>query len=437
MQPEQEAAMAESNLTDTAVRKANPTGKVYRIRDNSHDPDLKGFHLVVSAQGAKTFALAYTSPETSERRFYRLGSYPSLSLADARRQARAVREQIREGVDPVAERERQKAKIRASQAAEERAGTVKDVLDLYVADLKLDGKRSAREIERAFEKDILPVIGGKKAKDCTPDDVADALADLARRAPVQSNRVRSYLVAAFNLALKARRVPRWRGRVPEFGLTNNPALEVERTVAREKPGTRALDAEEIRAIWDGFDDLLTQGALRLLLATGQRVEEVLHATWDEFDTEAKLWTIPASRRKVRHKVFVDHIVPLNEVALEVLKEIPRIKGVRWLFPRKDLKAPRPNTTLSQATLRWCEATGGERFSPRDIRRSWKQRAGRDVKIDLELRNRIQGHVFSDIGSRAYDGLEDPYAYLDEKREAMEKWGRWLNKVVTGKPADVV
>jgi integrase len=437
--------MAEANhtekkpLTPAAVKAAKATGSVYRLRDHSDDPDLKGFHLVVSAKGAKTWTLAFTSPETGDRRFYRLGAYPGMTLADARREARRVRqEKIQKGIDPAAEQERATATLKAAREEEAKAGTVKDVCETYVLDLELDGKRSAREIKRAFNRDVIPKIGELKARDVTPEDLADALAPLARRAPVQANRVRSYLVAAFNIALKARRMPRWRGRVPDFGLTGNPALEVERTVAREKPGTRSLSPEEIARAWTGFEgDKYTRAALRLQLATGQRVEEVLHATWSEFDLEAGAWVIPAARRKTKHKSDTDHVVPLNGLALEVLKSIPHIKGVRWLFPRKDFKAPRPNESLAQAVRRWCEREAFEPFTPRDLRRTWKQAAGRHVKLDLEIRNRIQGHAFSDIGSQAYDGLGDPFAYYDDKREAMAKWNRWLKKTVTGEAAKVV
>ena len=68
-----------------------------------------------------------------------------------------------------------------------------------------------------------------------------------------------------------------------------------------------------------------------------------------------------------------------------------------------------------------------RFSPRDLRRTWKTLAG-SIGIDLEIRNRIQGHAFDDIGSKAYDR----YDYLPEKRAAMEQWAAFVERMLREK-----
>lgn len=431
--------MARQSLTAAAIKNAPTTGKVYRLRDyQPGDPDLKGFHVTISANGAKSFAVAYTSPLDGRRKFVTLGHHPSMSLTDARREARGVREQIRKGIDPADELKKAREALKAAHRAKQEAGTVKDVCELYVRDLRMDGKRSADEVERTFNKNVTPQIGDIPVAELTEDQVLDVMAAFGERRTMH-DRCRSYLISAFRLAKRARRNPRWRGKVAIFDITLDIAEVVPKAhKGREKPGTRALSPDEICKVWNEFSaDDLSVGAIRLLIATGQRVEEVLHARWEEFDLEAKLWTIPAGRRKQRHHLHVDHIVPLNDIAIEVLKDLPRFKKCPWLFPDKTLKSPRPNETLSQATRRWCSDQGVERFTPRDLRRTWKQRAGRDCKIDLETRNRVQGHAFGDIGSRSYDGLDDPGAYLPEKAAALLKWGRWLRKTITGDMADVV
>ncbi len=175
-------------------------------------------------------------------------------------------------------------------------------------------------------------------------------------------------------------------------------------------------------------------ALKLLLATGQRVEEVLHAEWSEFDEEEKLWTIPGARRKTRGKVSEPHIVPLTDFHIKLLDELRQYTGdSRYLFPHKDGLKPRGADSLSQAVHRFCRP--GEQstrkpfppFVPKDIRRTWKTLAG-SIGISLELRNRIQGHALRDVGSVHYDRWD----YLEEKRRAMESWCAWLDELVTGK-----
>jgi len=179
-------------------------------------------------------------------------------------------------------------------------------------------------------------------------------------------------------------------------------------------------------VWsaDGLSDA-SRLAVKLLLATGQRVEEVLHATWDEFDLKKLIWTIPAERRKPRHEVTEPHIVPLSNFHVGLLNEIKaKVGHKKWLFPHKDGKQPRKYDALYQAVARFCKANNIESFAPRDCRRTFKTLTG-SIGIDLELRNRLQGHAMTDVGSRHYDR----WTYLPEKKEGMETWTTWLRRLV--------
>ena len=91
------------------------------------------------------------------------------------------------------------------------------------------------------------------------------------------------------------------------------------------------------------------------------------------------------------------------------------------------KQPRRSISLSQALRRYCKQVEFKRFAPRDLRRTWKTLAG-SIGLSLEIRNRIQGHGLTDVGSKHYDR----WAYLKEKRVAMQAWTNWLQETVTGK-----
>jgi integrase len=307
--------MATSNLTDKFIKAAKPGKHVIRLRDAK----VPGFHLTITPNNKKSWALAYTSPETGKRRFYLLGSYTDdkeaetdhcLTLAKARQKAMLVRSLVDdEGVDPIEAEKR----LKAETAADEAIGTTRQLLDLYIEDLELDGKRSAKQIKYAFfnggrddDDTNCKSIIHMKARDVTREHIADIIATVAERAPVQANRVRTYLHAAFAFGLDCHTRPRWRKKAPDFQLTHNPATLTKKAV-QEKPGDRYLSKEEIKSLWNsiGVDALSADLAiaLKLLLTTGQRVEEVLHAEWSEIDTEDKLWTIPASRRKTREAYF--------------------------------------------------------------------------------------------------------------------------------------
>jgi integrase len=452
--------MATANLTDKGIRALKPKATVYRVRD-SNPP---GFHVVVAPSGTRSFALSFTSPETGRRTAGTLGIYPSVALKDARAKAHQWREQIREGVDPTLEAKRQRNALRAEREAEQAAkeqeksiGTVAQLFEIYAADMELDCKRSVRDVRALYARDIAPVIGSKKARDVTEDDCADVIAAINDRgAPILANRARGYLIAAFNFGLRARNLPRWRNKAPVFELSANPAALTEKAVKREPRGQRHLSREELRRVWHALGesyevtggqgasrraslDVPTQIAVKLLFATGQRVEEVLHATWDEFDTQELLWTIPATRRKnaAKNDSGEPHLVSLTPFHVALLEALePYSEGTPYLFPARpkhgESRAPRDHRSISQAVTRLCERTGITRFAPRDIRRTWKTLAG-SIGIDLELRNRIQGHAMDDVGSRHYDR----YDYLDEKRRAMAQWVAFLEALLADEPGKVV
>lgn len=410
-------------LTDRTIRDAKPKLSVYRLRDAN--VVCRGFGVTIAPSGAKTFFLSYTSPEDGRRKQVSLGGFPKLSLREARMQAGKLREEVTNGEDPAI-----KKKTAIIERIDQRSlGTLCDLVDLYVADLETDGKRSAGEVRRIKGRDIPPTLLSRPAHLVTKDDILDILTPIAQRgAPVHSDHVRAYLRAAFELGLNAESMTRWRGRALKFGLHHNPVAAVNKTLKRKVSGNRTLSRSEIKTLW--HTDQLTPPmllALKMLLTTGQRVEEVLHATWAEFDTSQMIWIIPGQRRKTRSKTSEPHIVPLTPFHLERLNEIKlEIAHNTYLFPTKGGAAPRRYDALTNSVRKFVQSSGIESFSPRDIRRTFKTVAG-SMGISLEMRNRLQGHAMTDVGSVHYDR----YGYLTEKRAAMQQWVEGLAEIIGG------
>lgn len=410
-------------LTDRTIRDAKPKPSVYRLRDAN--VVCRGFGVTVAPSGTKTFFLSYTSPEDGKRKQVAIGKFPVVSLKEARLKAGALREKVNEGKDPAAE----KTHSINARLAQRTLGTLGDLMDLYVADLETDSKRTAAEVRRIKGKDIPPALLSRPAHLITKDDILDVLTPIAQRgAPVHSDNVRAYLRAAFELGLNAESMTRWRGRAAKFNLQHNPIATVKKTVARKRRGMRALSRDEVRQVW--HSNTLTAPmllALKFLLATGQRVEEVLHATWAEFDMSEKIWTIPGERRKTRGKTSEPHIVPLTAFHLKLLDTIRHEIGHdTYLFPAQGGEAPRRYDSLTNAVRKLVAASEMVSFSPRDIRRTFKTLAG-SMGIALEMRNRLQGHAMTDVGSVHYDR----YDYLTEKRAAMAAWTAGLAEIVEG------
>ena len=304
-------------LTDKAIRSSKPRDSVYRLREVGGG--VKGFGITIAPAGSKTFFLGYTAPGSGKRTQINLGRYPAASLKDARQNAYEAREALNRGVDPREDAE----KLAKHKKALENRGNVSDLFDIYTRDLELDGKRSAQEVRRIYVKHIDPVIGDKLVAAVSTGDVLDVLTPIVRRGSlVHADNVRAYLRAAFELGIHARNISRWRGQAPEFGIEHNPVAATRRAVKRKPVGTRALDWSEVMAVWssNGLSPS-SRLALQLLLATGQRVEEVLRASWGEFDFDENLWVIPAERRKTRTTSGEPHVVPLTPLHRGLLKVI--------------------------------------------------------------------------------------------------------------------
>lgn len=408
-------------LTDKQIRDAKPRPTVYRLRDTKSV--CRGLGVTVAPSGAKSFFLSFTSPEDGKRKQVSLGQYPTLKLADARRMALEYRGRIDGGVDLA--REKQQA---IAQNIERRSlGTLGDLIDLYVADLEHDGKRTAKEVARIKGKDIPAYLLSRPAHLISRDDILDVLAAIAQRgAKVHSDNVRAYLRAAFELGIHAQSMTRWRGKAPKFNIEYNPVASIKRTLTRKPKGQRALSEAEVHELWN--TELLTPQmhlALKFILLSGQRVEEVLHATWDEFDFNKQLWTIPGERRKTRGRTTEPHLVPLTDFHILVLEEIKSTTGdPRFLFPARGIVGPRRYDSLTKAVTVFIKRSGMISFCARDLRRTFKTLSG-SMGISLEIRNRLQGHALMDVGSIYYDR----YDYLDQKREAMERWASGLTMII--------
>jgi integrase len=409
-------------LTGKAIRSSKPRDSVYRLREVGGG--VKGFGITIAPAGSKTFFLGYTAPGTRKRTQINLGRYPATSLKDARQKAYDAREALSRGIDP---REQAKNQAIAQEALNNR-GAVSELFDVYVRDLELDEKRSSREVRRIYDKHIGPMIGGRLVADITADDILDVVTPVVRRgSPVHADNIRAYLRAAFELGIHAKNISRWRGQIPNFDITHNPVATTRRAVKRKPVGTRSLDWEEVCAIWSapGLSSS-SRMTLQLLISTGQRVEEILQAPWNEFDLAENVWIIPAERRKTRGSSSEPHVVPLTAFHTTLLEQVRATNEEgEWLFPHQNRKQPRNADALCQATRRFCTKNGIKPFAPRDCRRTFKTLAG-SIGIDLELRNRLQGHAMTDVGSVHYDR----WSYLPQKREGMARWVEALNNKVS-------
>lgn len=410
-------------FTDRSINALKPRKNAYRIFEKGPIP---GFCLSVTPNGVKTFRLQYTI--AGRQRFLKLGRYPAISLQEARERAQAAREEVERGNDPGV------TAAPGSDHQVKRTGTVQDALDLYIEDMKARGKTSWTYVEHNLGLHVIPTLGTRLARDIRPEHVQGILAQVMKRGVrMQHNAVRRHLHAVFQHALHYDYDPRATLRKVRFGLTSNPVAAVPHDRGAEAARKdRNLSFEEIRAVWNytGWHHV-PHTALKLILALGGlRPVEVLGAMWDEFNLPAMTFTIPPERFKLRRY----HVVPIGSLAYGLLAK-PIVEGVKspFLFPTLSPKSKSPYysvNSLSQYFGRCWDAEernwpeGVDRFTPYDIRRTFKTRTG-EMGMAKEIRDRIQGHALSDVSSRHYDRWD----YLPQKREAMDAWDARLREVI--------
>jgi integrase len=415
----------EKGFTVKLLETLKPRTSMYRVRDTLPDPDLKGFAVKVSKGGSKQFFIAFTSPTTKKRCDFPLGSFPALSLTKARQNCRDARRLINQGIDPIEASKARKLEVEAKEQARTKRGTVEQLYAYHVEDLiKLERTSSTiKNVKSQYRCHVARHIGAMTANEVTAKDILRVLRSV--EAPYQRKEVFIRLKAAFKFGMVGENTDRWsEDELPAFDIAANPADRVPAPILpKRKDIGRHLDKNEVAQLWRADDKVHKHVlyATRLLLLSGLRIQEVLEATWDEIDTEQRVWSIPAHRRKVEF----DHVVPLTGAHLDVFSKLRHVRlSNKYIFPHDNGVETREFHSLGQALGRLRQRIGMDHFAPRDIRRTFKTLAG-ECGLSLEIRNRLQGHSMNGVASRHYD----KYDYMPEKREAIERWAKYLDKIV--------
>lgn len=342
-----------------------------------------------------------------------LGRYPDMSLADARgKYAAEVRPVLLAGKSP-----------KVAAVAADRP-TVENLFKQYVANLRKSGARTVDEIERVLLTGKFNAADGlgrhRLASEIEPGDVRQPLKAGSKRGALRSADVmRTFMASAFSWGIQSAN-DYTTDAAYDWGLKVNPVAAVPKDGRANKTRERNLAADEVRAVWLGAPDQ-TGDVLRLVIACGQRVMETIRVDGAEVDLAARVWNMPAHKTKGGKK---PHTIPLPDQAVQIFARLIEEHGQGPLFPArtgaKGLRLGVASVSRSAARLACCRA-----FQARDLRRTWKSRAG-DAGVDRFTRDLIQQHAQGDTGSKHYDRAD----YLPQMRAAMDKWQAWLAAVIS-------
>jgi integrase len=392
-------------LTDTEIRRSKPAEKAYKLFDGG------GLHLLVTPSGGRLWRWKYRF-KGSERQLA-LGSYPTLSLADARERHAKARKLLSNGIDPMAER---KAEKTASIVASEH--TFQKIAEQWLEHWR--GNKSARHSDTTGNRlkvNVYPFLGGRPVAEIEPMELVQLAKSIeSRGASDMAKRILQIIGMVCRYAVAhgyAKRNPSAEIR-PSDILKPVSKVNMARIDARELPALlRAMEVYEGRQ--------LTRLAMKLMALTFVRTNELICARWDEFDFEARRWSIPAARMKMN----TPHIVSLSRQAIEVLELLRTISGEDELvFPGEQNSAkPMSNMTILKALERMgykgCMTGHGFRGLASTV---LHEQGYNHDHIELQL-----SHAPRNAVSAAYNHA----IYLEPRAKMMQDWADYLEQTQRG------
>lgn len=422
--------MPTQKLTDKTIKnaKATDTGRLMLwdsvIADETSLPG--SFGLRVTGNGVKSWIIMYRIDDPKEpgkikQQYRKIGSYPSLLLAEAREVARDALKLAGQGIDPIQAKEAGKRKVAAIKS-------VKDAVKVFINRHAKEKNRSWEEVERVFNVYIIPKIGDRPLPSIGASDihdVLDALMDAGH--PYMANRVLAHTRKFFNWCAERQ----W--------ITDPPTKNITRP-GEEEARNRVLDDSELKRLWFSCDELGWPfgSYFKLLILTGQRRNEVARMEWRHVDLEKQLWTLPKEATKAKRQ----HEVPLSPMAIEILEAVPQegkyvfsttgktpISGFGKAKERCD-KTIATNKLKAAGKKEWTDQELEQSLIPawrlHDIRRTVASGMA-EIGIAPHVIEKVLNHSTGQISGVA--AVYNRYAYTEEKRAALETWARALEATV--------
>jgi integrase len=413
--------MPTRKLTDLFVERAKPPA---HGRVEYFDAAFPGLALRITDNGGKSWSIFYRV--NGRLRRFTIGRYPAIKPAQARSEATAALERVREGIDP-AEEKRARRDLRTPETDTFDA-VAHDYLERHVR--KNNRESTFLEAKRDIERNVLPKWRDRPIASISRRDVLDLIDGIvARGADVQANRTIARLRALFNWAIENDRV------------AASPVARMK-LPTQERARDRVLSDDELRWLWQACEDIgWPFGPLaKLLVLTAQRRDEVAGMTWAEVDFVKRVWTIP------RHKAKNDrvHEVQLSDYAIDLLRALPRI-GDGLVFTTTGETAvsgfSRSKRRLDAAMLKAKRVELGARKSDaipgwtlHDLRRTAATGMAR-LNFPPHVVDKILNHVSGTI--RGVAAIYNRFAYLDERRAALDAWGNYHAGLLQPRTANVV
>ena len=379
----------------------SPSGKAWgdsmnklsaRFVETNKKPGLSndghGLYLKTQKTGAKSWIFRYASPVTHRKRDMGLGTYPVVSLAQARQETLKLRLLLGQGLDPIRARDEERAAYRQEHETPDFAAFATE----HHAEIKdqWKNKKHAQQWINTLTRYAFPVIGKMQMAQINVDDVLSVLKPIWKTKTETATRVRQRIEDVWNAAklrgyVSGDNPARWKGHldlVLPAPAKIRPVKHHDAMPYKDVP----MFVSRLRA-----SSSLSTMALEFLILTACRTSEVRLAVWDEIDLENRVWTIPKDRMKAGR----EHRVPLSDRCIEILEDLGDQAG--YVF--KKLSSGKP---LGDGAFRaLMERMGAGAYTPHGFRSSFRDWAAENSDENNDVIELCLGHSVGSKTEAAY------------------------------------
>jgi integrase len=410
-------------MSPIEVRNLKHSGKRNDVPEKYAVGGVSGLLLQITPNNAKSWVMRTTIG--GERKLLGLGSFPEVSLKDAREHAAAVKASARSGINPIADR----AAKRAALAAEMMRGRTfrQAVEEFMVIDSQGKSEKNQKQWRSTLETYAMPELGALAVDDITTSDILRVLRPLWSAKVETATRLRQRMQAIFQ----------WSMEKGYRSSTSNPAawgkLKADLPDPSKIKKTTHYPAIQTKDLPQWYETLrksesIGAMALEFLCLTASRSGEVRGATWDEIDFDNAVWIVPASRMKMGR----EHRIPLCNRALEILHHVPRFAGSSYVFPATK------GGTLSDMTLSkfmrdmharevregrkgWMDRQTGKVAVPHGLRSSFRDWAAEKTSHPHDVIEMCLAHHVAGAVERAYLRGD----VIEKRRVIMAEWEKFV------------
>ena len=378
--------------------------------------DGNGLYLKVKRADAKYWIFRFTFE--GKRYDMGLGSFPDVKLQEVREGVVKQRKLIREGVNPIKAREEIKEQTKKAAG---KAQTFKECALAYIQEHRPTWKndKHASQWSNTLGAYAFPIFGHKAIGDVHKDDILKMLKPIWKEKTETATRVRS----------RVERILDW-ATAHDLREGDNPArgkgfihtLLGEPTRLKKGGLHKALDYKRVAEFvsWLRGKGGISALAFEFTILTAARSGETLGAQWDEINFEEKTWTIPAERTKTSK----EHVVPLNDRAIDILKTANEVRRDDFIFPGNKKDKGLSNMTMLVMLKRGNaqEIWGG--VTVHGFRSTFKDWAADCTDYPNELSEMALGHSISNKVEAAYRRK----TMLEKRRAMMTEWAEYAEGV---------